>query len=244
MLSFREMTVNIGSVQHKVFLQDGFYNKSVISDILHHHRYTEVHLIIDGSVGYTMGDRSIAASDGTMLVIPPGVMHSGKRLDEGTLCAAFQIDADVNDTISFKIDKELIRSMFDEIDEAAKTDDYSGIAAYVTILCRRFIESDGVRAERITDCGFLIHEFFSHRYAEDVTLSDLAKTLHLSDRQTERLVHKCTGRSFRDELSRSRVLVASRLLAEGSMSLGEIAAYVGYRSYAGFWKTMKKYGLI
>jgi AraC-like DNA-binding protein len=36
--------------------------------------------------------------------------------------------------------------------------------------------------------------------------------------------------------------MAKHLIATTDMSLGEVADYVGYRSYAGFWKAMKKYG--
>ena len=238
------MTVNIGSAQHKLFFQDGFYNKAVISDVLHHHNYAEVHLVLGEGVEYTLGDERITATDGTMLVIPAGLMHSGRRLGDSSLCTAFQVDAPVGELLRFTLDRELVRAMLDEIDAARESEDYTGIAAYATILCRRFIKSEGTRVERITDYGFLIHEFFSHRYAEDVALSDLADAMHLSERQTERLVHKYTGGSFREALTRSRVSVAARLLAEDKMPLGEIAAYVGYRSYAGFWKAMKKYGLI
>ena len=49
-----------------------------------------------------------------------------------------------------------------------------------------------------------------------------------------------TGRSFRDELTATRMAVADQLIAEGELSLSEIAAYVGYHSYAGFYKAIKR----
>ena len=244
MYTFREMTVDIGKSQHKLFLQDGFYDKSEISDVIHHHKYAEVHLVLGGDILYSIGERQYRATDGTMLVIPPGEFHAGRKLTEGALRAAFQIDAEVESLSVWAVGHALISALFSEIDRARESEDYTGIAAYATLLCRHFVASDGVRAERLTDYAFLIHEFFSHRYAEDVTLADLAGALHLSERQTERLVYKHTGGSFRDELSRSRLRVAARLVREGEMPLGEIASYVGYRSYAGFWKAMKKEGLL
>ena len=43
-------------------------------------------------------------------------------------------------------------------------------------------------------------------------------------------------------ISSTRVMIAKQLLRSSDMSLSEIAEYVGYRSYAGFWKAMKKDG--
>lgn len=240
----REMTVSICGGEYKLFLQDGFYNRRYISNTLHHHKYAEVHLILGGDIRYRLGDGQYLATDGCMLVIPPGVFHSGEKLGEEALCAAFQIDAEVAEFAAFPIGRALIGELFSEIDRAEATGDHSGIAAFAALLSRHFLPQDGLAAERITDYGFLIHEFFSHRYAEDVSLSDLAAELHLSERQTERLVAKHTGGSFRDGLSGARVRVAAQLLSESDMSLGEISAYVGYRSYAGFWKAMRKHGII
>ena len=244
MFTPRELTVSIGRVPHKLFLQDGFYNKAEISSVIHHHKYTEVHLILGGEILYSIGEEQRTVSGGTMLVIPPGVYHAGLKRSEAALCAAFQVDAEVEELRAFSVSPGLIAEFFTEIDRAKESGDYSGVAAFADMLCLRFVGSEGISADRIADYGFLIHEFFSHRYADDVALADLAEALHLSERQTERIVAQHTGGSFRDELARSRIRVAERLLAEGEMSLGEISAYVGYKSYAGFWKAMKKHGII
>ena len=240
MFAVREMTVTVGSLPHKVFMQDGFFEKSSISDVIHHHKYAEVHLVLGGDILYFIGKEQFLCRDGTMIVIPPGAYHSGK-MGASALRAAFQIDADVGEVMSFRVSPGLLSELFSEIDRAAESGDYAGVGAFLSILCRRFIKSEGIAAEHIADYAFLIHEFFSHRYAEDVTLANLAEAMHLSERQTERLVCRHTGGSFRDELTRARMRVAERLIAEGEMSLGEISAYVGYRSYAGFWKALKKH---
>ena len=87
----------------------------------------------------------------------------------------------------------------------------------------------------------MIREFFSNRYGSDRGLGELAEILHVSERQAERLVWECVGRSFRDELTATRMVVADQLLNTTDISLGELAQYLGYKSYAGFWKAYKKY---
>lgn len=112
---------------------------------------------------------------------------------------------------------------------------------YIGLFCSYFQNEEILKAQPITDYGFLIHEFFTNNYSFDIHLSDLADELHLSQRQAERLVIEYTGNSFREELCQTRVTMAKELLKNTGMSLGEVSRYVGYRSYAGFWKAMKKY---
>lgn len=240
MYAHQDMTVRIGTSPHRMFLQDGFYNKSVISDKLHSHNYAEVHLVLGGDILYRIADGSHIAKDGSMLVIPAGVFHSGQMQSPEARHVAFQIDMPV-DTFSHRaVSRGVLAELFSEVERAAATGDYTGIAALVMLLVRDLPTAQRISAEHISDYGFLIHEFFAHKYGEDVTLRDLAEALHLSERQAERLVHKHTGRSFREELSETRVQMARILLSDSDMTLTEIASYVGYRSYAGFWKAVKK----
>ena len=93
----------------------------------------------------------------------------------------------------------------------------------------------------VTDCEFLIREFFSTYYNENVSLSDLAAILHLSERQTERRVFAYTGNSFRKELVETRMNAAKHLMETTDMPLTAIAKHVGYSSYTGFWKARQRY---
>ena len=73
----------------------------------------------------------------------------------------------------------------------------------------------------------------------DATLSDLAKALCLSEKQTERVVLKHTGKNFRRNITKKRIEVAKALLEKNELSKKEIAEYVGYNSYGGFFKALK-----
>lgn len=242
MYMYRELSIKIGADAHKLFFSDGFYQKHLTTGRIHSHTYAEVHLVLGAEVVYRIGEEDVHAASGTMLVIPAGVFHAGAKRPECGMQAAFQIDADVADYAVYNVGEGLVSEMLSEIERASATGDHAGISALAVLLCRRFLECDSLAAEHITDYGFLIYEFFQNHYGHDVHLSDLAASLHLSDRQTERLVIEHTGGTFRDELTATRVRMAERLLAEGGMSQSEVASYVGYKSYAGFWKAMKKYG--
>lgn len=243
MYMYQELNVRIGSDTHKVFMQDGFFNKRLLTSKIHRHNYAEVHFLLGGDVVYRIGEEIYRAKNGSMLVIPAGVFHAGVERDENAHQAAFQIDCEVSEFGVYMLGSAVLAEFFSEIDRCISTEDYTGISAYITLFCRHFLAVEPVRSEHISDPGFLIFEFFSNKYSEDIRLGDLAASLHLSERQTERLVIDYMGAGFRETLTSTRVNMAKQLLAVSDMSLGEIASYVGYRTYAGFWKAMKKHGL-
>ena len=93
----------------------------------------------------------------------------------------------------------------------------------------------------VKDYTLQIREFFSLNYHRNIRLSDLAAELFLSTMQTQRVVKKYTGRTFGENLLQQRMTVAENLMQTTDMSMAEIAEYVGYNSYCGFWKAYKKF---
>ena len=108
----------------------------------------------------------------------------------------------------------------------------------VTLSYLDVIESGRLYLVKQLGTGFL---FFSRRYAEPVTVADLAEVLMLSEKQTEREVRRRTGLPFRRTLLHFRMSAADSLLSSTACSKNEIAERVGYRSYSGFWKAYRAY---
>ena len=179
---------------------------------------------------------------GNMLLIPPRVMHTCAFQEAGTRHTAFQIDLPCERVRCLSVSQALLHDFFDAITRCADTDEYGDVAAYMGLLCHPLTAEGAVFIRQPTDYGFLIQEFFSTRYREDIHLSDLADLLHLSERQTERMVLLHTGKTFRRELVATRMAIARHLMENTALSLQEIAAYVGYETYSGFWKALKKEG--
>ena len=238
---YNEITVMIGTEAHRAFLQNGFYNTSPPSRI-HKHNYTEIHVISGGDTNFTVGDKEYSAKDGSILVIPPRTYHC--RHGEETECrhSAFQIDLETGSPKVYNFAHETISDFFKEVEKADKSGDHTVISAYISLVCSYFESVSREMYKPASDYGFSIHEFFNQNYNKNIRLCDLADALHLSERQAERLVIEYTGKTFRDELSSIRIEMARHLIATTNMPLGDVADYVGYRSYAGFWKAMKKYG--
>lgn len=237
----REITVRTALRDHKAFLQVGFYDPSFITVRTHDHSYAEIHLVVDGCAAFEVEGTEYRLQEGDALIIPKHVYHACMWAAPTVRHAAFGVDFEPEAMQVRHFEPATLAALFREIEHAVQTDDHTGVAAYLSLICFSLEKGARVESRAISDYSFLIRDFFSNYYAEDVHLCDLARALHLSERQAERLVLEHTGHSFRSEMIATRMVTAERLLATESLTLQQIAEYVGYRSYAGFWKAWKAY---
>ncbi len=232
-----EFTVTIANQPYKVFLQPGFARFNMFAPRLHKHTYPEIHLFSYGNVQMEVDGITYDINDSELCIIPSGTYHRFLKHDEDMLHTAFQIDAPLDAFQKVALPKQTALAYFDAIREG----NYTKIAAYISLICAHFFPDTIKAPEERTDYSFIISEFFSTYYNDPVTLTDLAKLLHLSEKQAARLVKKYTGESFLNTLTANRMQVADFLLETADMSMTEIAGEVGYRSYSGFWKAYQKY---
>lgn len=235
-----ELEIPIGQERRKAFLQDGFFEQTVSVGHFHSHRYAEVHLIAGGRACFEVGDRTWEPEGGSVLLVPRGVLHRCLHQEEGARHTAFQIDCEGSEVCLRHLPRGMAEAFLEEIDHLAGREDYASVGAYMAWICARLATVAPYRVRSVTDYGFLIHEFFSLHYKESIRLGDLARELHLSERQTERLVLSHTKNTFRGELARVRLTIAEELTKHSPLSMTEIARAVGYESYAGFWKARKQ----
>lgn len=236
---YQELNFQILGKETVAFLQSGFYHNLSTSN-LHNHYYTEIHLILDGSAVFEIEGTRHTIKSGEMLVIPPQARHTCIEQDASVRHTAFQIDRKLNKTKIHSIGEHIQNGFFDELEHCQETNDYTKLSIFMELICSYLFEFLNPAPKEVTDYGFLIHEFLSLYYNCEVQLSDLAKMLHVSNRQAERLVIRHTGKSFRQAISHTRITIAKQLIESSELPLSQIAEYVGYRSYAGFWKAIKK----
>ena len=228
-----EMTVYIGDACHKLFIQNGFFDHKRVTENLHNHRYGEIHIQFSGEAVYAIGNENITLKGGDALLIPPKTFHKCISNRTGSTHCAFQADIASDKIKVNKYPTELFR----EIEQCicAGEDKRAELAAYLSVICCGFDEYAKKSMPMIQDKKFIVSEFLDNNYSRDIRLSDLAAELGISEKQSGRIVKEITGRSFRDELTRKRMEAAHSLLGSG-MSLYDISAAVGYKSYSGFWK--------
>ena len=235
-----EMPLMVGNRNVTVFLQDGFFN-TVENKVSHHsHSNTELHMIVRGRTEYMAEGERLRIGRGQLAVIPAGVFHGGWDPEPNTRRLAFQINLPVSRLQVMPVPEEEIDGLHSAISEFKETGNAVRMGLYLALICSHVCEEAEITPEPVTDRGFLISEFFCNNYAQDISLEDLAAVLKVSQRQASRLVQKHTGHSFQEELATHRIHAARRLMRESEMSMECIAEAVGYKSYSGFWKIMKK----
>lgn len=239
---YNELSFSIANEKHRAFFMNGFLSSSnETAANLHKHNFSEIHFITGGDAVFLVGENKINLQSGHIMIIPQGEFHCCIQKDAGVFHNAFQVDFDVKEVGTVDIGSGVVSNLFSEIESLKKTGDYTKVLAYISLFCS-YLCPEGKRiAEPVSDYGFIIQEFISTNYNKKIKLSDLACELHLSERQTERLVREYTGNSFKEEVRKIRMNVANQLLASSGMTLSEVAEYVGYESYAGFWKAHNLY---
>lgn len=71
-------------------------------------------------------------------------------------------------------------------------------------------------------------ELYFHSYRKPLTIKELAAQLHLSTKQTNRILHKYYAASFKQKLLDLRIEVAKHLLQTSDLTIQQIAEHVGY----------------
>ena len=205
---------------------------------LHKHNFSEIHFVTGGNATFIVGESSTELEDGSIMIIPQGEFHCCTNKDENARHNAFQVDFNIGKVQKAHMGSEIISRFFDEIEILKTSGDYTKVSSYINLFCSHLCDIEKTSSSTVSDYGFIIQEFISMNYNKRIRLCDLASELHLSERQTERLVKLHTGSSFKEEVQKIRIKVASALMQSTDMSLSEIAEYVGYESYAGFWKAV------
>ena len=236
----KELTVHVGDIAHRIFLQSGFFEHSATPANLHNHRYCEIHVVFSGILEFHVEGKQFRVEGGQAIIIPVGVYHSRLESEVETRVSAFQVEmaAETVTVMPIGYACEMLRG---EIAEYCTFGKSARLALAVGLVCSYFYKGVCSAPTPLYDREFIIYEFFSNNYDKDVSLADIAAQLRLSEKQAERLIIKSTGMSFRRFIVSKRIENAKMLVRTEGISLGKAAERVGYQSYSGFWKAFQSY---
>ncbi len=101
-------------------------------------------------------------------------------------------------------------------------------------------KAKGCKSSRAALRGIL-DDYISINYAEEGMIEKISNLLHMSRRNTTRVINDIFGASLSELIIRQRMNCALVFITESDMTLSEIADRVGYNSYSAFYKAFVKY---
>ncbi len=118
------------------------------------------------------------------------------------------------------------------------------LASLMLVTLLRNHETDviipGMNPSVMNEKTLLIIQYMQKHYTT-VTLQELASFFNYSDRQIQRIITTATGKSFSDNIKQMRMLKSRELIRSTTLSVSEIADYLGYYDASNFRQTFKKY---
>lgn len=233
--------------QVSVTLSRDFYHNCLTKDpFFHSHPAFELHYILQGNCSAEIDSATVQCDQGNFLLLPPHCNHRllPREASVQTISMLFHpqegtfLTADVrviSDT--FAGEARLLR-IREELAMArpAYTEKVRGeLMALLADIIRGAGEMEETldfaeenRPERIQ--SYLME----HRFDPDCSCEKLAKQMHLSTRQVQRLCLQAFGATFRTLLSSMRMQTAAYRLHTTDISVGELALQLGYASVSSF----------
>lgn len=230
-----EFTVRVGDCDWNVITACSPFYLQECSRVVHRHSCTEIHMVAAGSLGYQVGEKQYTLHAGDVMVIPAMTFHSNYELEGEMQVLVVRVDRTFERPMIYHVIPGIIAELCGELYRAEQNGNCARVREYLAlILSGAACDSGTLRSVR--DKELIIEEFFANHYNKEVTLSDLAQKLDLSNVQTERQIAKYLGTTFRKAIAEKRIEAAKHILATEGISLAEVAERVGYKSYSGFWK--------
>ena len=213
------------------------------------HEYSEIIYCQKGSGCVTVNGKAVYLKEGELAWIPPNYIHQYDFDSAEVICAVFS-----NDFIPLffkKLNKRFFCVSAINVAEMAdilkkfpemKKEDLLQISGYLNIIGAIVLEHSSFESTRQTD-GILCQKVFSYlaeNYTENISLSQMAKTLGYNEKYLSHTLHNLTGIHFRRFVSFYRINRAKKLLADDrSMNISEIAANCGFNALNTFNREFK-----
>ena len=223
---------------------------------LHTHFNYEVFFVVSETLELLTPDRRTAYTD-SVVIIPPQIHHVTLRSGE-SYCLLFSFEGNstlaryleqgvcalpITETLTFYI-RQLTRqsTLHTEGGEQA----VAHLAALIfqeifrTVTPQAAPSGEAVKPRHIDR----IDEYVNRHYPQPITLSDLAAHVHLSRRQTARILQRHYRCTFTELVNEHRLANAVTLLRQSELSVAQIIERTFCHSPAYFYRLFeKKYGI-
>ena len=233
----------------------------------HEHRSLEMIYVTQGRFELCLNERSHLFSQNMFVLVPPGVFHASRNLTDDLRKQSFTFELAVKDNSAGPDAKLVLRAinsgeliigkdpdviaLADQL-SAELTNSSPGGLTYIKCLMQllllalmRHVEKCD-EGRRLPDAdlnlrrSIIIDEFFSNSFYLSDGDETLSLQLGVSKRQSDRILKRLYGKSYRDKLSEKRLVVAEDLLFHSGESIAAISERLGYSYPSSFITFVRK----
>ncbi len=235
----------------KTYCYDNGANLSDRIKEIHYHNYCEIFLVSDNTIKLSTPEAVFEISD-SVVVVPAGVKHfymgaktEGEVFSFRLLNSAMEIDGNIK---WLEMDSKM-KCYTQEILNVYKSGGAffaDKLSALISLIVTEIIEK-----LRICDFGGgeyekpqvyidVIEDIINRKYTERLTLSVVAEALHLSEKQTSRIIRKEYGKPLSQIVNERKLSVAGMLLRYTDSKIDEILSQLNFESKNYFFTLFKK----
>lgn len=267
--NYNYIDLSIGNTDFSILFAPDFQVEEVDWNAHEHfHLFCECHFLISGNIRLTTHDEEYVFGADAFCVIPRNLKHGIKTITEPTRKISFYVTISQNKHVEnntfswyeqiFLSEKPFISdklalpfNMLFKIAQNTDSHDFIQESKLKNIFSWAFLELLQ-HAEEITVFGHTntsinydnelalkIENFLIDNFHPTTQLDDLAEHLCLSHRQTSRLLKRLFNLSFQDIKKDIRITKAKEMIHQKERSLKDIAVFLGYDSYIGFYKAFR-----
>jgi len=250
-------------------LKDGFVTGVRSSDDYHFHSFFEIHYVISGQMDIVVDDRDMHMCSGDVCILPPKLVHYIFE-DEGSYRVGFRFSFTpaksgmqerylkrFQDTFGDLKSALIVRdcALFQQCLRASAQALGENAPAYIidellflaidrlsySVLDGRFADKEPFVTYSDALLSECVEEYFNCHYRSVPKIGELANSLGMSIRQTQRVIQRLFGLTFSKLLVQKRLTVARFLLRTTSLSVEEITHRAGFYDKPYFCRRFKAY---
>lgn len=246
-------------------LQRGFSEGVAHSRIYHSHSVFEIFFVVSGRVRLFIQEHDVTLLPGDILIIPPNCVHfvfadtsSLKRsfrflfsaAEEN--CAAGSLFSEFSSFFSSIKDYYIVNApdIYHSYIEPAIRNFHNDLPddtvepllllALTHIARQNHVnKTDGTKNWSDSHSIIIIEEFLNSNYHAPLKLCDIAALLHLSCRQTERVIKKLFHTTFCGLVTQKRLTIAKYMLKETDIPISKISEMVGFSNQSYFFRKFR-----
>ena len=250
----RIYTMQKNDISCNFILSGHFLNGITSSEKYHFHSFYELFAVVTGNMHIMIENQDFFLTSGDICIIPPNTPHfvyedkdsfrigfrfsysSSGNFSNSCYLSRFQRSYGKLKTVFITKDPSIYENYLCVAARILKSDHSNYVINELLFYAINQISNTILHEPAVSETTqnsdslrtIYIEDFINHNYYANTRIEDLANTLNLSVRQTERVVSRLFGISFTKLVLKKRLSIAKFLLQKTPYSIEEIAFQTGF----------------